>query len=710
VRYGVVGGGPAGLYFALLARKADPRCEVRVVERNAPDATFGWGVVFSEETLGALRDADFESYTQIQESFARWSAIDIHYAGALVRSRGHVFTGISRRVLLGILQRRCREVGVELRFDTELHDLSPFDDCDLIVGADGVNGFVRGLYPDTFRPRVRVHDTKYAWFGADLPLDAFTFIFRRNQHGLFQVHAYPFDARTSTFIVECPQDAWRRAGLDQADEAASIAYCERLFEPELRGHRLMSNRSLWVSFPTLRNASWHHERLVLLGDAAHTAHFSIGSGTKLAMEDSIALVDSLRRHRELEAALTDYEMERQPVVERFQEAALESAAYFEHVSRYEGFSPIQFAFNLLTRSRRITYVNLSVRDPQLSRAVDAFFSDGRGSSLEPPLVTPPPLFAPFSLRSSSLRNRVVTTMPPREEALDGMPDGASVRGAARAAASGAGLVLTEMVAVSPEGRIGAGSPGLYRAEHVGAWREVVGAVHGSSPAKIGLLLGHAGRRGSMRPRDRGIDRPLRQGGWETLAASAIAYTPRGVAPRAMEQDDFTAVKAAFVDAARMAAECGFDLLLLDAGRGYLLATFLSPLSNRRADGYGGSLENRMRFPLEVAGAVRAAWPEDRPLGLRLNAADGVASGIGLDEAVVMAAAFRERGCDLVQPVLGQTTPDGWADFGRAFGVPAADRIRNEANVPAIASGNITSADEVNTIVAAGRADLCVLAL
>ena len=705
----MVGGGPAGLYFALLAKKANPEVEVRVVERNAPDATFGWGVVFSEETLGALRDADFESHTRIQDSFARWTAIDVHYGGTTIRSRGHVFTGISRRVLLAILQQRCRELGVDLRFNTELHDLAPFSDCDLVVGADGVNGLVRRLFPGTFRPELHVHGTKYAWFGTDLALNAFTFIFRRNEHGLFQVHAYPFDAHTSTFIVECPEEAWRRAGLDQADEAAGIAYCERLFAPELRGHRLLSNRSVWISFATLRSAAWHHDHVVLLGDAAHTAHFSIGSGTKLAMEDAIALVDALRRHRELPAALTDYELERQPVVERFQEAALESAAYFEHVSRYEGFAPIQFAFNLLTRSRRITYVNLSVRDPVLTRSVDAFFRDGRGRALGPPVVAPPPLLAPFALRKSRLVNRVVTAMHPAEDAIDGRPGPSLAPSTAAAAGSGAGLVLTEVVAVSPDGRIGAGSAGLYRPDHVNAWRQAVAAAHGASEAQVGLLLGHAGRRGSMRPRAQGIDRPLRHGGWAVIAASGLPYTPRGAVPRAMEGEDFPRVKAAFVAAVEMAIECGFDLLELDAGLGYLLAGFLSPLANRRGDSYGGSLENRGRFPLEVAGAVRAAWPADRPLAVRLDAGDWAPGGLTLDEAVSIAAAFRERGYDLVHPVLGQTVPEARADFGRAFGVPAADRIRNEAHLPVIASGNITTSDEVNTIVAAGRADLCVLA-
>ncbi|TMD11917.1 MAG: hypothetical protein E6J07_09425 [Chloroflexi bacterium] len=399
MRYAVIGGGPSGLYFALLAKKANPSDEVLVVERNPPDATFGWGVVFSEETLGALRDADYDTYTEIGESFARWNAIDIYYRDTMVRSRGHVFTGISRKLLLNILQRRCRALGVRLEFEREVRDVAELEGADLIVGADGINGLVRRAYGEFFKPQIATHPTKYVWFGSDLPLDAFTFIFRRNDDGLFQVHAYPFDARTCTFIVECPEDAWRRAGLESASEAQSIAYCEALFQPELRGRRLMSNRSLWVNFLTLRQESWHHGKVVLLGDAAHTAHFSIGSGTKLAMEDSIALVDALRRHEDLGAALNDYEMERQPIVERFQEAALESSSYFEHVSRYAQFDPRQFAFNLLTRSRRITYINLTQRDPDLVRTVDSWFAAAATGSPDGAVrLSPPPMFTPLRIR------------------------------------------------------------------------------------------------------------------------------------------------------------------------------------------------------------------------------------------------------------------------------------------------------------------------
>src|SRR2546421_2675710 len=439
VRYAVIGGGPAGLYFALLAKKARPGDEVLLVERNPPEATFGWGVVFSEETLGALRDADYETYTEIQNSFARWNAIDIYYRDTRVRSRGHVFTGISRKVLLNILQRRCRELGVRLEFEREVHELAEFEDADLIVGADGINGLVRRTLAASLRPQVTVHATKYVWFGSDLPLDAFTVIFRRNDHGLFQVHAYPFDARTCTFIVECPEAAWRCSGLESASEAESIRYCEALFAPELRDCRLMSNRSQWLNFLTLKQETWHAGKVVVLGDAAHTAHFSIGSGTKLAMEDSIALVDGLRRHRDLAAALNDYEMERQPVVERFQEAALESSSYFEQVGRYDGFDPRQFAFNLLTRSRRITYVNLTQRDPDFVRGVDSWFGAMAAGSLDGAIrLSPPPMFTPFRVGGLALANRVASQ---------------ARRDLNATAPTGSGLMLSQFVAVSLDGRV-----------------------------------------------------------------------------------------------------------------------------------------------------------------------------------------------------------------------------------------------------------------
>lgn len=665
-------------------------------------------MVFSEETLGSLRDADHESYTEISNGFARWSAIDIHYRGTTVRSRGHLFTGISRKLLLNILQRRCRELGVELTFRREVNDLAEFAEADLVVGADGVNGLVRRAHAEAFKPALAVHPTKYIWFGANLALDAFTFIFRQNQDGLFQVHAYPFDAHTSTFIVECPETAWRRAKLDAASEADSIAYCEELFGEELDGRHLMSNRSAWINFVTLRSQSWHHGNVVLLGDAAHTAHFSIGSGTKLAMEDAIALVDALRRHRDLKAALIDYEMERQPVVERFQQAALESSTYFENVSRYAAFEPIQFAFNLLTRSRRISYVNLSLRDPDLVRAFDGWYSSrARGVTDGHARLSPPPMFAPFTVGRLRLPHRTVAAAPNQDSARDGMPDERIRDGLRRSAESGAGLVLTEQTAVSPEGRVTSGSPGIYQAGHTRAWSGIVDDVH-QRDGWIALQLGHAGRRGSSRPRSEGIDRPLRTGSWSLVSASAIPYAHRSPVPRAIDGRGMATVIAQFGAAARAASSAGFDMLELNFAHGYLLASFLSPLSNRREDGYGGSLENRMRFPIEVLDAVRAAWPG--PLAVRLTASDWMAGGFDLDQAVTVATTFKAHGCDLVHAVMGQNVADARPEYGRMFGVPAADRIRNEAGVPTIASGQITTFDEVNTILAAGRADLCVLPL
>ena len=683
MKYAVLGGGPAGLYFALLAKKADPAADVRVIERNPPDATFGWGVVFSEETLGALRDADFESHEEILASFARWNAIDIYFRDTRIRSRGHVFTGISRKVLLGILQRRCHSLGIQLDCNREIRDLSELGEADLIIGADGINGLTRRSQEAAFAPRLTAHPTKYAWFGADLALDAFTFIFRRNEHGLFQVHAYPFDATTSTFIVECPEETWRSAGLDQASEEQSLDYCSDLFASELEGRRLLSNRSSWLTFLTLRSMSWHHGKIVLVGDAAHTAHFSIGSGTKLAMEDSIALVGALRRHADLPAALTEYELERQPVVERFQEAAAESSAYFERVSRYEGFGATQFAFNLLTRSRRITYTNLSQRDPGLVRSVDAAFAaSAAGRQDGPGRLSPPPMFTKFRLGSLEIPNRVVGSTP------------------------GAGLAVSHFFAVSPDGRITPETPVLDADKQIPALRSQLDEVHRDSSLRFVLQLGHAGRRGATRAVSDGVDRPLHWGGWPLLSASPVPYTPRARVPREMTEADMQRLTDAFVRGARLASDSYVDALELNFAQGYLLASFLSPLSNQRRDHFGGSLENRLRFPLQLLADVRRAWPG--PLIVRLTADDWVVGGTSLEDAVEIARMLKAHGCDLVHPVFGQTVLESRPDYGKLFGVPASDRIRNEAGVPTIASGNITTGDEINTVLAAGRADLCVL--
>jgi anthraniloyl-CoA monooxygenase len=704
VRIGVLGGGPAGLYFALLAKRADPGHEVTVVERNAPDATFGWGVVFSEETLGALRDADYPSYVEIGDTFARWSAIDVVYGGRTVRSGGHVFSAIARRRLLEILQRRCREVGVELAFQRELPDLAAFADRDLVVAADGVNSTARRLLEPHLRPTLDVHRSRFVWFGSDLPLDAFTFVFRGTPHGMFQVHAYPFDAETSTFIVETTEATWRAAGLDQAGEEDSIAFCQELFAPELGGHKLLSNRSLWTSFVTVRCQSWHHGNVVLLGDAAHTAHFTIGSGTKLAMEDAVALSQALQRHpADLEAAFTDYELERQPVVERFQEAARDSATWFENVRRYDGFDPVQFACNLLTRSGRIGHLELTRRDPAFAATVDRFFA-GRPDVL----LAPPPLFAPLGQRSVTLANRVALAAGADDDARDGRLAEAAARRVAEAAGSGAGVVVSELVAVAPEGRVTPGTPGLWAADQAGAWAALAAEVAGHGSV-LALRLGHAGRRGATRPRRAGVDRPLPgDQAWPLLAASAIPYTPAGQVPRAMDAGDMERVIHQFTAAARRAAAAGVPVLLLDLAHGYLLGGFLSPLANRRDDEFGGPLEARLHFPGTLVAAVRRAWPADRPLWAAVTVTDWAPGGLAPEEAVAVARTLAAHGCDLLQVTAGQTTAATRPDYGRLHLVGWSDLVRNEAGVPTMVGGNLTTADEVNTVLAAGRADLCLL--
>ncbi|MDR5683838.1 MAG: FAD-dependent monooxygenase [Armatimonadota bacterium] len=700
MRVAIVGGGPAGLYLALLLKKADRSREITVFERNPPDATYGWGVVFSDRTLAEFREADYRTYREITDRFVLWDAIDVWVHGERVRCGGHVFAGIARTALLGILQRRCADLGVRLVFRAEVTQPSDLPPHDVLVGADGVHSIVRSWYEDAFRPTIAYGRARYVWLGTRRTLGAFTFAFRPTEWGLFQAHAYPYDGRTSTFIVECAETTWRRAGLQEADEEQTLRRCEAIFGDVLRGEPLLSNNSRWIRFPTLRAHAWHFGNVVLLGDAAHTAHFSIGSGTKLAMEDAIVLANAFEAHRDVEAALRTYEGERRPIVEAFQRAAAQSQRAFETTDRTIRLDPMRFAFHLLTRSGRISYDDLRLRDPAFVDRVDGHLARERDRLRLPP----PPAHLPFTVCGLRLDNRVVLRPAAACGATDGVPASSHRDALARLASRGAGLVLTEIVAVLPEGRITPEDAGLYRPEHAAGWAAIVGAVHAEG-ARVGAVLGHAGRRGATRPRRFGVDVPLRQP-WTLLAPSPVPYLPESPVPKEMTEADMDAVRAAYVRAARMAREAGFDLLHLHFGCGYLLASFLSPLTNRRTDAYGGTLENRLRFPLEVFAAVRGEW--SGPVGVALPASDRARRGIGEADALAIAQAFRDAGCDLVEVTAGQTVSDDDPTYGPGFLVPFADAVRNGVGVAVLVAGGLASIGDVNTLVASGRADLCVL--
>ncbi len=700
-----IGGGPAGLYFAILAKKADPSHDILVVERNRPDDTFGFGVVFSDETLGNFAAADPESYAEITRAFSHWTDIDIHYGGAVVTSAGHGFSGMARKKLLEILQRRAASLGVRIAFETEAKDPSDFSDADLILAADGVNSGIRAKYADRLQPTLDWRRNKFVWLGTTRPHPAFTFHFKPHATGLFRVHAYQYDATNSTFIVECTEETWKKAGLDVASEAETLAFCENLFAEELAGHRLGANRSIWRTFPTVRCAKWSFDNVVLMGDAVHTAHFSIGSGTKLAMEDAIALADAVKRHKSVPQALAAYEAERKPQTEAIQRAAQVSLEWFEETERYAGkLAPLDFAMSMLTRSMRITHANLKLRDASLVAKVDAAFAVRHGAAAETP-----PMFVPLKLRSLTLPNRIVVSPMCQYSAEDGLVGDWHLVHLGSRALGGAGLVMTEMTDVSADGRITPGCAGLYAPEHVAAWKRTVDFVHANSPAKIGVQLAHAGRKGSTRKAWEGIDQPLPDGNWPLLSASALPYKKDSQTPKAMDRVDMDAVKADFVQATRYALEAGFDLVEVHMAHGYLLASFLSPLTNVRTDEYGGDVDGRLRFPLEVFDAVRSVWPTERPISVRISAVDWKEGGNAPEDAVEIAKRLKAHGADIIDVSAGQTVADDKPVYGRLFQTSFSDRVRFEADVPTMTVGNISSWADCNTILAAGRADLCVLA-
>jgi len=734
-----IGGGPAGLYASILFKRAFPDAEVVVYERNRPEDTFGWGVVFSAETLTHFRDADAPSYDKIIDQFIYWDDIETYFGDTCVRSTGHGFCGMSRQKLLTTLHDRCRELGVELNFEHEITHAGEVGQADLILAVDGINSVIREQFANVFEPTLDWRRCKFSWLGTDMPMDAFTFFFKDSEHGLHRIHAYPFQPGLGTFIAECREETWRKAGLDRADDAATVAYYERLFADELDGHRLLSNNSVWRTFPTVRNKRWQHGNIVLMGDAAHTAHFSIGSGTKLAMEDAIALVGCFERHGtdDVRAVLKIYEEERWLDGYKLQKTAQTSLEWFENTERYTKQHPLQFNFNLLTRSKQITWDNLMLRDPELMGRVREWWWDqarseyeARGGSNWPARLAPEaedspnsvgagddgrapvPLFAPIMVGGLDLPNRVVVSPMCQYSASEGVVNDWHLVHLGARATGGAGLVITEMTDVLPEGLITHACAGLWNDDHVAAWRRVTDFVHSNSPAKIGVQLAHAGRKASFSLPWEG-DTPLTDdSSWQTFGPCTEPFTPGAPAPRAMDRGDMDRVRDAFVASARLAEQAGFDMIELHLAHGYLLSSFLSPAVNRRDDEYGGSLENRLRFPLEVFDAVRAIWT-GRPLAARLSATDWFddepGRGITIDDTVDIARTLADHGCDMLDISSSGNTPESRPVFGRMYQVPFAERVKAEVGVPVMAVGAIQGASHCNTILAAGRADLCAMA-
>lgn len=714
MRIASVGGGPAGLYFAISMKLRQPDAQIEIFERNKPGDTFGWGVVFSDQTMANLRANDPRSAATMEAELAHWDDIDVHVNDVKVTSTGHGFIGIGRKRLLNILQDRCAELGVIQHFEVEVDPtLEAYKDFDLVIASDGLNSRIRATREETFKVDIDMRPNKFVWLGTHQLFDAFKFIFVETKHGWVWAHAYKFDANTSTFIVECQPDTFAAWGFGEMSQEETCRTCEAIFADHLGGHPLMTNAghirgSAWINFPRVLCHQWYDGNLILLGDAAHTAHYSIGSGTKLALEDAIKLADVLTdSDLPLAEGLKQYQDERHVEVLKLQSAAKNSMGWFEEVDRYLHFDPLQFTYALLTRSQRVSHENLRLRDPAwLAQLEKAFAEKAFGHPLEKPVA---PMFTPFRLRGMELANRVTVSPMAMYSAADGVPTDFHLVHYGARALGGAGLVFTEMTCVSPEGRITPGCTGLYSHEAEAAWKRVVDFVHTSSPAKIALQLGHSGAKGSTRLGWDAIDVPLEEGNWPLIAASPVAWSTANQTPREMTRADMDAVRDQFVEATRRAARAGFDMVEFHAAHGYLISSFITPVLNQRTDDYGGTLENRLRYPLEVFRAMRAVWPAEKPMSVRISATDWIGeSGMTARDAVEVARAFRDAGADLIDVSTGQTTREARPVYGRMYQTPFADLIRNELDVPVMAVGNIFEVDHVNSILASGRADLCAL--
>jgi anthraniloyl-CoA monooxygenase len=725
-----IGGGPAGLYFGLLMKQLDPRHDITVVERNKPYDTFGWGVVFSDQTMENMRQWDAPTAAEIEQAFNHWDDIELKFKGRTLRSGGHGFVGIGRKKLLNILQARCEQLGVKLQFETEVDSDADFPDADLIIASDGINSRVRSKYAPIFKPDIVTRPNRYIWLGTHRLYDAFTFTFEKTEHGWFQAHIYKFDENTTTYIVETPEHVWKAHGLDQAGMDESIAFCEKLFAADLQGHKLMTNArhlrgSAWLNFQRVTCEQWSHfngrAHVVLMGDAVHTAHFAIGSGTKLAIEDAIELTRQFKelgpngsdRPERIPEVLQRYQALRRVDVLRLQNAAWNAMEWFEAVGeRYaDQLPPEQFMYSMLTRSQRISHENLRLRDKAWLEGFERWFAEAAGLQLPAHVPAPPPMFTPYTVRGITLKNRVVVSPMAQYSCVDGVPGDFHFVHLGARALGGAGMVVAEMTCTSADARITPGCPGLWNEAQRDAWKRIVDMVHRQSDAKIALQIGHAGAKGSTNaPWDAsGADHPLPAGNWPLIAPSALPYLEDGAVPRAMTRADMDRVRDDFVRSTRHAVEAGFDWLELHCAHGYLLSSFISPLTNRRRDEYGGPLAHRLRYPLEVFAAVREAWPKHLPMSVRISAHDWVDGGISPDDAVQIARAFKAAGADMIDCSSGQVSALQKPTYGRMYQTPFADRIRNEAGIATIAVGAISEADHVNSIIAAGRADLCAVA-
>ncbi|MEQ1942072.1 bifunctional salicylyl-CoA 5-hydroxylase/oxidoreductase [Mesorhizobium sp. VNQ89] len=715
MKVAVLGGGPAGLYFAISMKLRNSAHDITVIERNKPDDTFGWGVVLSAETLDNLNRNDPVSAVWIKRYFAYWDDIAVIYKGTRTVSTGHGFCGIGRKRLLLLLQRRARELGIAVQFETEAPDPRPYmEEYDLVVAADGLNSRSRSTFADVFKPDIDTRKCKFVWLGTKQKFDdAFTFIFEKTEHGWVWAHAYQFDPETATFIVECSQETWDKFGFGGMSQQESIATCEKIFEKHLGGHPLMTNAnhirgSAWINFPRVLCERWSYKNLALMGDAAASAHFSIGSGSKLALESAVALADYVHSEPDLESAFRKYEDARRTEVLKLQSAARNSLEWFEEVERYLDLDPVQFNYSLLTRSQRISHENLRLRDPEWLGDAEEWFQREAGAPEES--WKRAPMFAPYKLRDMQLANRVVVSPMAQYKAVDGCPTDWHFTHYAERAKGGAGLVYIEMTCVSPEGRITPGCPGLYKPEHEVAWKRLVDFVHRETTAKICAQIGHAGPKASVQVPWEDDGMPLGNGDWEILGPSAVAWSDKHQTPKAMTRADMDLVRDQFVASAEMADRCGFDMLEIHAAHGYLLSSFITPLTNKRTDEYGESLENRMRYPLEIFHAVREAWPLHKPISVRISANDWVGiEGVTPADAVEIAKMLSAAGVDICDVSAGQTSTLAKPVYGRMFQTPFSDRIRNETGMATMAVGNIYEPDHVNSILMAGRADLVCLA-